>query len=221
MPLYPPAGVDGRRRSGFGNKKLGDDPGAGSRSRCAGAASATMCSWAKCKTVRSPNASGCQGRAPATSISRRALALLSLPRESAKHPETASRSRRHRPLRPLCAARQDLRQPRERDDDVPVGSNRAVDLIAEKISGAGARARFGADAGPSARRPPALGGPYRQERPLRPLCQSRQVNATFPKGTDPALPDVGGRSGDARRQGFRRRRQRRQADRRSPRRRGR
>ena len=61
----------------------------GSTSRCAAAASAPICSSAKpSRTARSPSAPACpRAWRPTRSISTRALALLSLPREVGRSPE--------------------------------------------------------------------------------------------------------------------------------------
>ena len=87
-----------------------------STSRCAAAASVPMSSSAKAtrKPRKSRNAPACRKALLPDDVDlEKALGLLSLPRDVGKHPESGETDhRRHRPLRPLCAARQDLRQSR-------------------------------------------------------------------------------------------------------------
>ena len=67
-----------------------------------------------------------------------------------------------------------------------IGANRAIDLIVAKESGAG-RGRFGADAGRALGDHPTLGGAVtvKQGR-FGAYVNHGKVNATLPKGTDPA-----------------------------------
>ncbi len=74
-----------------------------------------------------------------------------------------------------------------KDDDVlEIGANRAIDLIVAKESGAG-RGRFGAEPGRALGDHPTLGGAVtvRQGR-FGAYVNHGKVNATLPKGTDPA-----------------------------------
>ena len=89
-----------------------------------------------------------KGLSPGDVTLEKAVALLSLPREVAKHPdERRADRRRHRPLRLLCAARQDLRQSRpgrQRAGDRRQSRHRPDRRQGERRGG---RGRFGADAG--------------------------------------------------------------------------
>ena len=80
-----------------------------------------MCSSAKRSDGEKPKRAGLpKGTVPDEVDLDRALALLSLPRED--RPASRGRRadhRRHRPLRTLCAARQDLRQSRSRRRHLP------------------------------------------------------------------------------------------------------
>ena len=116
-----------------------------------------------------------------------ALALLSLPREIAKHPTSGD---------PILAGvgrygayvqHGKTYANLGKDDNVlEIGANRAIDLIVAKESGAG-RGRFGADAGRALGEHPTLGGAVtvRQGR-FGAYVNHGKINATLPKGTDPA-----------------------------------
>ena len=158
-----------------------------------------------------------RGLAPDDVTLEKAVGLLSLPREVARHPTDGE---------PILAGvgrygayvqHAKTYANLGRDDDVlTIGANRAIDLIAAKESGAGSR--FGGDSGRALGDHPTLGGRgLGAPRPLRRLCQSRQDQRDPAARNQPGSGDVGRGAGDARRQGFRR--PRRPRDRRAPRRR--
>ena len=158
-----------------------------------------------------------RGLAPDDVTLEKAVALLSLPREVARHPSDGE---------PILAGvgrygayvqHGKTYANLGRDDDVlTIGANRAIDLIAAKESGAGSR--FGGNSGRALGEHPTLGGRGRgAPRPLRRLCQSRQGQRDPAARNQPGSGDAGGGAGDARRQGLRR--PRRTRDRRAPRRR--
>ncbi|MFN3854033.1 MAG: type I DNA topoisomerase [Phreatobacter sp.] len=118
----------------------------------------------------------------------RALALLELPKEVARHPETGNPILvgigRYGPYVQHERTYANL----EKDDDVlAIGANRAIDLVIAKESGA--RGRFGR-AAPAAGRVlgehPTLGGPV-TVMPGRygPYVKHGAVNATIPKDRNP------------------------------------
>ncbi len=129
-----------------------------------------------------------KGLSPGDVTLETALALLSLPREVAKHPTSGE---------PILAGigrygsyvqHSKTYANLGKDDDVlEIGANRAIDLIVAKESGAGGRGRFGADAGRALGDHPSLGGAVtvRQGR-FGAYVNHGKVNATLPKGTDPA-----------------------------------
>ncbi len=129
-----------------------------------------------------------KGLSPGDVTLETALALLALPREVAKHPTSGE---------PIVAGigrygsyvqHGKTYANLGKDDDVlEIGGNRAIDLIVAKESGAGGRGRFGADAGRALGDHPTLGGPVtvRQGR-FGAYVNHGKVNATLPKGTDPA-----------------------------------
>ena len=100
-----------------GTKKLGEDPATGLEVTLRNGRFGPYVQLGEMvETARSPSAPACpRAWRPTTSISTRALALA----VAAARGRQASRGRRadprrHRPLRSLCAARQDLRQSRRR-----------------------------------------------------------------------------------------------------------
>ncbi len=117
-----------------------------------------------------------------------AIALLALPREVAKHPTSGE---------PIVAGigrfgayvqHAKTYANLGRDDDVlEIGGNRAIDLIVAKESGEGGGARFGASPGRALGDHPTLGGPIsvKQGR-FGAYVNHGKVNATLPKGADPA-----------------------------------
>jgi DNA topoisomerase-1 len=115
----------------------------------------------------------------------KAIALLSLPREIAKHPASGE------PILAGIGRYGSYVQHGKtyanlgKDDDVlEIGGNRAIDLIVAKESGASV-GRFGAPAGRSLGEHPALGGAIsvRQGR-FGAYVNHGKVNATLPKGTN-------------------------------------
>ncbi len=128
-----------------------------------------------------------KGLSPGDVTLAQALALLSLPREVAKHPTSGE------PILAGIGRYGSYVQHGKtyanlgKDDDVlEIGANRAIDLIVAKESGAG-RGRFGADAGRALGDHPTLGGAVtvKQGR-FGAYVNHGKVNATLPKGTDPA-----------------------------------
>ncbi|MDB5651021.1 MAG: topoisomerase, partial [Hyphomicrobiales bacterium] len=114
-----------------------------------------------------------------------AIALLSLPREVAKHPETGE---------PILAGigrfgsyvqhgKTYANLGRE-DDVLAIGGNRAVDLILTKEAGGG-QGRFGASAGRPLGDHPKGGAISVKAGKYGPYVNWGKVNATLPKGTNP------------------------------------
>ncbi len=128
-----------------------------------------------------------KGLAPDDVTLEKAIALLALPREVAKHPTSGE---------PIVAGvgrygayvqHGKTYANLGKDDDVlEIGANRAIDLIVAKESGAG-RGRFGADSGRALGEHPTLGGAVtvKQGR-FGAYVNHGKINATLPKGTDPA-----------------------------------
>ena len=127
-----------------------------------------------------------KGLAPADVTLEQALALLSLPREVAKHPTSGepilAGIGRYGPYVQHAKTYANL----GKDDDVlEIGANRAIDLIVAKESGAG-QPRFGGGSGRGLGDHPTLGGAVtvRQGR-FGPYVSHGKINATLPKGTPP------------------------------------
>jgi DNA topoisomerase I len=125
--------------------------------------------------------------APADLTLEQALALLSLPREVARHPTSGE---------PILAGvgrfgayvqHGKTYANLGKDEDVlAIGANRAIDLIVAKESGAGGR-RFGAGSGRALGAHPNLGGVVTvKEGRFGAYVNHGKVNATLPKGTDTA-----------------------------------
>ena len=161
-----------------------------SRSRCAAAVSAPICSSAsrssrrsrrrarRNRKSRSPSAPACRKASSPDDVDlEKALALLALPREVGM-PSGRRRAdpRRHRPLRALRQARQDLRQSRSRRRRArPSASTARSRLIAEKKANPGKGPPLRRRSGQVARRASRPRRPGRgQERPLRALCQPQR-----------------------------------------------
>jgi DNA topoisomerase-1 len=127
-----------------------------------------------------------KGLSPDDVTLEKAIALLSLPREVARHPTSGE------PILAGVGRYGSYVQHAKtyanlgRDDDVlEIGANRAIDLIVAKESGAG-RGRYGADAGRALGDHPTLGGAVtvKQGR-FGVYVNHGKVNATLPKGSDP------------------------------------
>ena len=126
-----------------------------------------------------------KGLTPDDLTLEKAIALLSLPREVARHPSSGE------PILAGIGRYGSYVQHGKtyanlgRDDDVlEIGANRAIDLIVGKESGSGA-ARFGAGSGRALGDHPTLGGAIsvKQGR-YGPYVNHGKINATLPKGTN-------------------------------------
>jgi DNA topoisomerase I len=126
-----------------------------------------------------------KGLAPADVTLEKALALLSLPREVARHPTSGE---------PILAGigrygayvqHAKTYANLGKDEDVlEVGGNRAIDLIVAKESGAGGR-RFGAGSGRALGDHPTLGGAVSvKEGRFGAYVNHGKINATLAKGTN-------------------------------------
>ena len=126
--------------------------------------------------------------APADVTLEQALALLSLPREVARHPTSGE---------PILAGvgrygayvqHGKTYANLGKDEDVlAIGANRAIDLVVAKESGAGGR-RFGAGSGRALGEHPTLGGLVTvKEGRFGPYVNHGKINATLPKGVDTAM----------------------------------
>jgi DNA topoisomerase-1 len=124
-----------------------------------------------------------------------AIALLSLPREVAKHPETKE---------PILAAigrygpyvqhGKTYANIGKDDDILGIGANRAIDLIVAKESGLSGR-RFGDSANAAARvlgEHPSGGPVTLRAGRYGPYVNHGKVNATLPKDADPTTLDLEG-----------------------------
>ena len=117
-----------------------------------------------------------------------ALALLSLPREVAIHPETQRADRRrHRPLRALCPARQDLcqyRQGREHPRDRRQSRHRSHRRQGKRPFGPALR-QEGAGASRSLGDHPEGGSVTVKAGRFGPYVNWGKINATLPRDADP------------------------------------
>ena len=126
-----------------------------------------------------------KGLTPDDVTLEKAIALLSLPREVAKHPTSGE------PILAGIGRYGSYVQHGKtyanlgKDDDVlEIGGNRAIDLIVAKESGAAAALRRGR--GPRPRRPSELGGAVTvKSGRFGPYVNHGKINATLPKGTNP------------------------------------
>jgi DNA topoisomerase-1 len=126
--------------------------------------------------------------APADVTLEKAIALLSLPREVARHPTSGE---------PILAGLgrygayvqhgKTYANLGKDDDILEIGANRAIDLIVAKESGAGGGRRFGPAPGRALGEHPKLKGAVTvKEGRYGAYVNHGKVNATLPKGTDPA-----------------------------------
>ena len=120
----------------------------------------------------------------------KALKLLALPREVARHPTSGE------PILAGIGRYGSYVQHGKtyanlgRDDDVlEIGANRAIDLIVAKESGAGAR--FGGGAARVLGEHPEGGAVSVKQGRFGPYVNHGKINATLPKGTDPASLTLG------------------------------
>ena len=126
-----------------------------------------------------------KGATPASIDLATALALLSLPKEVARHPESG------KPIMvgigkygPYVQHEKTYANIGKDDDVLAIGANRAIDLIVAKETG-GPRGRFGRAAAPAGRElgeHPSLGGPVTvMAGKYGPYVKHGSVNATLPK----------------------------------------
>jgi DNA topoisomerase-1 len=125
-----------------------------------------------------------KGMTPSDVTLEKAIALLSLPREIAKHPTSGE------PILAGVGRYGSYVQHGKtyanlgKDDDVlEIGANRAIDLIVSKESGVGVR-RFGSSAGRSLGDHPNGGAVTVREGRYGAYVNHGKINATLPKGTD-------------------------------------
>ncbi len=127
-----------------------------------------------------------RGLKPEDVTLEKALALLSLPREVARHPASGE---------PILAGigrygayvqHGKTYANLSRDDDVlEIGGNRAIDLVVAKESGAGG-SRFGGGAGRALGEHPEGGAVSVKQGRFGSYVNHGKINATLPRGTDPA-----------------------------------
>ncbi|HZZ63050.1 MAG TPA: type I DNA topoisomerase [Roseiarcus sp.] len=132
-----------------------------------------------------------RGMKPEDVTLEKALALLSLPREVARHPTSGE---------PILAGigrygayvqHGKTYANLGRDDDVlEIGGNRAIDLIVVKESGAGG-SRFGGGAGRVLGEHPEGGSVSVKQGRFGAYVNHGKINATIPRGTDPASLTLG------------------------------
>jgi DNA topoisomerase-1 len=126
--------------------------------------------------------------APADVTLEKAIALLALPREIARHPTSGE---------PILAGLgrygayvqhgKTYANLGKDDDILEIGANRAIDLMVAKESGAGGGRRFGPAPGRALGEHPTLKGSVTvKEGRYGAYVNHGKINATLPKGTDPA-----------------------------------
>jgi DNA topoisomerase-1 len=116
----------------------------------------------------------------------KALALLALPREVARHPASGEAILAGIGRYGAYVQHGKTYANLGRDDDVlEIGGNRAIDLIVAKESGAGA-ARFGGSSGRELGEHPEGGKVSVKAGRFGAYVNHGKINATIPKGTDPA-----------------------------------
>ena len=135
-----------------------------------------------------PRASLPKGWAPEEMTLEKAVTLLSLPREIGPHPEDGEMVEagigRYGPY--VKHGRLYANLP-EVDEVFTIGMNRAVEVLAQKAAGRGGRGRTAAKPLKELGEHPAKGGAVAvMEGKYGPYVKWDKVNATLPKGTDPA-----------------------------------
>jgi DNA topoisomerase I len=127
-----------------------------------------------------------RGLSPDDVTLEKALALLSLPREVARHPTSGEAILAGIGRYGAYVQHGKTYANLGRDDDVlEIGANRAIDLIVAKESGAGA-ARFGGGAARVLGDHPEGGPVSVKQGRFGAYVNHGKINATVPKGTDPA-----------------------------------
>ena len=128
-----------------------------------------------------------KGLKPADVDLEAALALLSLPRPVAQHPATGE------PILagigrygPYVQHGKTYANLDGEDDVLTIGANRAIDLIVAKEEGRGGRRGGAAPSGTVLGEHPEGGAVTLREGRFGPYVNAGKVNATLPKGTDPA-----------------------------------
>ena len=140
------------------------------------------------RRATSPSARRCRAASTPDDVTlEKALALLSLPREVARHPTSGE---------PILAGigrygayvqHGKTYANLGRDDDVlEIGANRAIDLIVAKESGAGGSRFGGGGAGRVLGEHPEGGQVSVKQGRFGSYVNHGKINATLPKGTDPA-----------------------------------
>ncbi|MDF2999126.1 MAG: topA [Xanthobacteraceae bacterium] len=185
-PLAAQNGENGEAESN-GTRVLGTDPATGLEVTLREGRFGTYLQLGEGKDGEKPKRSSLpKGLAPADVDLDTALALLSLPREIGRHPETGE------PILagigkfgPYVQSGKTYANIDKGDDILSIGLNRAVALIADKQN-KGPGGRRGAPAGRELGEYPEVGGMV-SVRPGRfgPYVNHGKVNATLPKGTDP------------------------------------
>ena len=181
--VLSPTGQDGAEGERPGQRGLGEDPATGEEISLR---NGRFGDYVQQGEGEKPKRSSLPpGLKPEDVTLEKALALLSLPREVAKHPVSGepilAGLGRYGPYVQHGKTYANL----SRDDDVlEIGANRAIDLIVAKESGAGRRAAIGT--GRELGEHPALGGPVsvKQGR-YGPYVSHGKVNATLAKGANP------------------------------------
>lgn len=163
---------------------LGKDPIPAKKSRCAAAASVPMSSAA---TARQPSARACRRAGRPQRSTTKAVALLSLPRDIGAHPESGKMIStglgRYGPFVLHDGTYANLRSI---EDVFSIGLNRAVSVLADKQSKAGAgRGRTAAASLKELGDHPDGGAITVRDGRYGPYVNWGKVNATLPKGKDP------------------------------------
>ena len=161
-------------RADIGTKKLGEDPDDRPRSDAAQRPFRALCAARRGGRRREAEARRpAQGRAPEdVDLDAGARAAVAAARGRQASRGRRADPRRHRPLRPLCAARQDLRQSRSRRRRAHHRPQPGGDADRREDRQGSAQPPLRRRPGPPARRASEQRRTDRgQERPLRALCQ--------------------------------------------------